>query len=316
MITYPLISICIPAFNCEEYISQTLDCLCGQTYPNLEFIVADDGSSDATLRIVSAYKDHRIKILSLPNNGAASARNCAFKESLGDYIIFFDADDYIKPDFIWQQFYRIMETEETVVVAAWGRFYNGDINACVPEEMADEVITFKDWIKRYWYYCNPMTNPGRVLIPRKTIIKAGLWDERLTLNDDLEFFTRVFLNTQRIILNTSAMFYYRSGISGLSALKNEEAYSSLLQSILLSIHACLSHYRDNTLHLSYANMLQSYIYLSYPAQKHLIASAKHQISRLAKPNLKFQSSGYTKYLVFFLGWRATKRIKMILNKHL
>jgi len=98
-----LVSICIPAYNSKKYIGETLTCLCAQTYSNIEIIVANDGSTDDTAAQVKSIDDKRIILLNEPNGGAAKARNTAFSKAKGEYILYFDADDHIEPDFIAQQ---------------------------------------------------------------------------------------------------------------------------------------------------------------------------------------------------------------------
>jgi len=200
-------------------------------------------------------------------------------------------------------------------MALWGRFYNDDLDTFKLNDTPVNEMTFPEWIKFYWYNCNPMTNPGRTIIPIELVKKAGRWDERLSLNDDLDFYTRVFLHTKKIIFNHEAIFYYRSGVSGLSGNKDTEAYKSLYNSILFAVNNVLTKYQpDFVLLTSCANMWQSFIYEVYPFQKKHLAMAQDEINKLAKPSYKFMASGYTKYMVNIIGWKLTKKIKLTLNK--
>lgn len=311
----PLVSVCIPAYNCEKYIEDTLNCLCAQNYPNIELIMINDGSTDHTLTLAKNVVDSRLRLVNVPNGGAARARNLAYQYAKGEYIIFFDADDYIQPDFISRQIDRSNNRTDIIVLSGWGRFYNDDLNTFKADDTPDGEITFKEWITLYWYHCNPMTNPGRALIPAAVIKKAGLWNEELSLNDDLEFFTRIFLNSSVIVFNKDAVFYYRSGINGLSGKTGNEANESLYQSIQLSVDKVVSKYgQDTSILKSCANIWQSYIYITYPFyQKHL-QLAYAEIKKLVKPDFRFRSSGYTRLISTILGWKLTKRIKLAINK--
>jgi glycosyltransferase involved in cell wall biosynthesis len=310
---YPLVSICIPAYNCADHILETLECLCRQTYSYLQIIIANDGSSDNTLALLKSFEDDRIQIINVTNGGAARARNMALSEAKGDYIIFFDADDFVQPDFIESQLNKIQQNPDTVVLAAWGRFYN-DISTFELSATPEKDITFEEWIKFYWYSCTPMTNPGRAIIPAGIIKKAGHWNETLSLNDDLEFFTRVFLITDKIAFNKEAVFYYRSGIRGLSTATGHSAYASLYNSLLLSVDQVLARYNhDNLLLKSCANMWQSFIYTVYPEQKEYIKLAQKQINKLTRPDYKFQAGGLTRLLTSLFGWKIAKRIKFSLR---
>jgi len=91
-----MVSIITPAYNSEQFISQTIESVLCQTYTNWEMIIVDDGSTDNSVQIVEKYiqKDSRIKLIKLEkNSGPAIARNKAISEAKGRYIAFLDADD-------------------------------------------------------------------------------------------------------------------------------------------------------------------------------------------------------------------------------
>lgn len=95
----PLVSVIIPVYNCEEYTQQCLDSIYGQTYNSYEIIVINDGSTDASLRILreNAKKHDNITLIEQTNKGQGFTRNHALKQANGDYVLFVDADDYIEP---------------------------------------------------------------------------------------------------------------------------------------------------------------------------------------------------------------------------
>lgn len=309
----PLISICVPAHNCGLYIADTLKSLCNQSYPHLEIIVVNDGSEDDTLAQINTINDPRIFVFSINQSGAAAARNVAYSKATGAYILFFDGDDIIPENFIQLQFKSINFKEDVVAVSGWGRFYQNNIENFKAEFTPDEQLSFKQWILRYWHACNPMTAPGRILMHRSLIDEAGLWDEELNLNDDLEFFTRVFLKANNIVMNPAALLYYRSGINGLSGKKGQKAYHSLYRSVYLSTHYAIQAYNEEAVKASCANMLQSCIYEIYPYSNALIKEIETQVKALGGSALKPESGGITRILNTLLGWKLTKKIKSALN---
>ncbi|WP_295720256.1 glycosyltransferase family 2 protein [Mucilaginibacter sp.] len=309
----PLISICIPAYNCEKYIGDTISCFLSQTYKNIEIIVVNDGSNDGTKAVVNNIKDERVVLINVGNGGAAKARNIAYNKARGEYIVFFDADDYVQPDFIWHQLNRIRDKKDVIVLSAWGRFYHDDISTFQLNKLPDTDMTFEEWIKLYWYNCTPMTNPGRAIIPKSILEQAGLWNENLSLNDDLEFFTRIFLSAEKIVFNNAAILYYRSGIEGLSSKKGSAAYTSLYKSILLSTEMVVKRYNSSLIKQSCANFLQCFIYDVYPDEKELIGYAEKKIIEYGGANFPFPSGAYTKFLASILGWKITKSIKKLIQ---
>lgn len=93
-----LISVIIPVYNSESYLSTCLQSVINQTYRNLEIICIDDGSSDHSLDILDFYsqKDSRIKVIRQKNSGPSVARNKGLDNASGDYISFVDSDDYLQ----------------------------------------------------------------------------------------------------------------------------------------------------------------------------------------------------------------------------
>ena len=93
-----LISVIIPVYNVEQYLSKCLDSVVNQTYKNLEVILVDDGSTDNSGKICDefALKDNRIIVIHKSNGGLSSARNEGLKFAKGQYVGFVDSDDYIE----------------------------------------------------------------------------------------------------------------------------------------------------------------------------------------------------------------------------
>lgn len=99
----PLVSIITPAYNAGVYIRDTIRSVLMQTYPNLEHIIIDDGSTDDTAEIVRAFPDSRIIYLYQKNSGQSTARNAGIAAAKGKYIAFLDADDLFLPDKLFEQ---------------------------------------------------------------------------------------------------------------------------------------------------------------------------------------------------------------------
>ena len=115
--TKPKISIIIPVYNAEKYISRCLDSVITQDYTNLEIICINDGSKDKSLAILQDYaqKDSRIIVISQSNQGAASARNYGLSVATGKYISFIDADDWVRADYL-ESLYKLQKSESADMV--------------------------------------------------------------------------------------------------------------------------------------------------------------------------------------------------------
>lgn len=310
-----LVSICMPAYNSGQFIAQAIQSVIDQTHKNWELIVVNDGSTDNTQEIIARFeKDERIGSFVTTNGGAARARNIAYSYSKGNYIIFFDADDLLSPDFLKTQLTKVFRNPKALVLADWGRFYNDKSTTPTVEPILFNEMTIDKWITTYWYNCNPMTNPGRALMSRSLIENAGTWNEKLSLNDDLEFFTRIMVHAEKVIFNHEAILSYRSGISGISSLKGKTAFESAFTAIELSVKMALAQCGDSEIiRQSCANIWQNFIYDAYPRHQDLIQKAEEHLSHLPAPSISFSCGGYTKFLVNLTGWKIAKKIKSVIN---
>lgn len=97
-----LVSVIVPIYNADKFISRCVDSITKQTYYNLEIILVDDGSTDHSYAECQrlAHDEKRIVVINQPNAGVVTARNVGIERSHGDYLMFVDADDWIEPDMV------------------------------------------------------------------------------------------------------------------------------------------------------------------------------------------------------------------------
>ncbi len=94
----PKVTVVVPAFNVSKYIAASLRSILAQTFTDFEVIVVNDGSTDDTAKIVAAFRDPRIQLLTQKNRGLAGARNSGIRLAKGEYIAFLDSDDLWLPE--------------------------------------------------------------------------------------------------------------------------------------------------------------------------------------------------------------------------
>lgn len=96
----PVVSIVIPVYNTEKYLTECLESVCGQTLRDIQIICVDDGSTDRSAAILRAFaeKDERIRVITQPNGGELAARSTGIRAAAGKWIGFVDSDDKIMPD--------------------------------------------------------------------------------------------------------------------------------------------------------------------------------------------------------------------------
>ena len=96
------ISVIIPVYNIQQHLRECLDSVLGQSYPHLQVICVDDGSTDESPAILAQYaqKDNRVQVIRQQNAGPGAARNTGLEAATGEYVIFLDSDDWFEPDFL------------------------------------------------------------------------------------------------------------------------------------------------------------------------------------------------------------------------
>ncbi|MCB0334028.1 MAG: glycosyltransferase, partial [Bdellovibrionales bacterium] len=221
-----LVSILIPCYNAEKWISQTIESALQQSWKNIEIIIVDDGSDDDTLQKAIPYEEFGVKVISQSNHGASHARNVALEHSSGKFIQYLDADDVLGIDKIKAQM-GILEREtnhQYIASSSWGPFQNEIGSTPSVQQAVNRDLLPIDWLVCSWED-GGMMPPVAWLIPRKVAESAGPWNEELSLNDDGEFFTRVLLASDGTKHCPEAQCYYRTGHSGrLSASSTPKAW--------------------------------------------------------------------------------------------
>ena len=116
-----LVSVIVTAYNIDKYLSGCMDSLLAQTYPNLEIIVVDDGSTDGTSRICDLYaeKNEKITVIHKENGGPSSARNAGLAVAKGEYVGYVDGDDFVEPDMYRDMLMACLETGARVAICSY-----------------------------------------------------------------------------------------------------------------------------------------------------------------------------------------------------
>lgn len=151
------ISIIMPVYNCEKYVSEAIQNMLEQTYTNFELIIVDDGSTDKSLDIIKSFNDPRIiKIISKKNGGTGSALNEGFKYATGKYGTWISADDLKYPIFLEKLYNIITKFEATLAFGSFCEFLDQDAEKTIKEIKLlnikeDSVV--QDFLKISYNFC-------------------------------------------------------------------------------------------------------------------------------------------------------------------
>lgn len=310
-VNIPLVSVLIPCYNSASYICETLESVLRQTWPRIEVIVVDDGSTDGSVNVIRSFAPQGVRLIQQLNAGASSARNTAFRASSGDYIQFIDADDILAPDKIERQLVRLTSNAGCIASAEWARFSRTTKDAKFLAEAVWQDSAPLDWLALARSDGLGMLFPAIWLIPRAIVHAVGPWDETLSLGDDGEYFTRIILSADTIIFCTGARCYYRSGITGsLSRQKSRAAWASGYKALELCEHHVTARENSERMRRAFSLSWQHMAHGCYPYAPDLAESALRRAARLHEIRIRPDGGSMFRIASRLLGWRLARRLQV------
>ena len=311
----PLVSILIPAYNAESWISETIASAIHQTWNRKEIIVVDDGSTDQTLAVARRFESSNVKVVRQANAGASAARNHALSLSQGAYIQWLDADDLLECNKIAKQLEAaIGHGSRTLLSSAWGRFmYRPRKARFVPTALWCDLPPV-EWVLRHLEE-KVFIQPAAWLVSRDLIEAAGPWNTQLSNNDDGEYACRTVLSSDGVRFVPEAKTYYRTLIA--SSLSNNRS-TRKMESMYLSMELIISNLwsRERTPRASAACLkyLRDALIFFYPERPDLVQRAKTLAAtlggELAAPKLPFKYD----WIDRLFGLSAAKRVQANYNQ--
>lgn len=143
-----LISIIVPVYNCEEYLSECIESILKQSYKHFELLLLNDGSSDKSEKICLKYQeqDYRVKVVSHENMGVALTRKKGLDISKGEYVAFIDADDTIESNYLETLYNKIIEKDIDVVCC--NSIDSGIKNMSIAEKSV--IYGLESWLEAFF----------------------------------------------------------------------------------------------------------------------------------------------------------------------
>jgi len=303
-----LVSVIIPCRDGAAWLGEAIESCLGQTWPDLQIIVVDNGSVDGSLDLARRYESRGIAVLECAQEGASAARNVGVEQARGDLIQFLDADDVLDPDKIRAQVERLASAPLAAVASgAWGSFRHAPSDATFAPEPVWRDLRPEEFLISSWLGGGMMPNFAW-LTPRALIDRAGPWDETLSLNDDGEFFSRVVLAASGIVFCGGARGYYRAAAPGaLSKRRDRKALASALTATDLSCRHLLQHCASAAAAKACATQYQRFAYDAYPDALDLVAQAQRRARELGGSELRPGGGRAFQMLSRGFGWKLGKR---------
>lgn len=309
MSTQAIVSIIIPTYNAARWLQQSLDSVFAQEGIEKDIIIVDDGSTDESLAMAHKYRDRGVRVLAQTNCGAAAARNRGFAAARGEYIQFLDADDILGPGKIAAQVAALKEHRGAIASCRWGRFTTDPKNLKFGPDTVWRDLEPVDFL-RLIYRRHLMMHPASWLQPRDVAEKAGPWDEKLTVDDDGEYFSRVVLAASRIFFVEEGLVHYRSGLAtSLSNRTTAKSRASCYRSLVASNERLLERDSSELVRRAVAARYQRFLFALYPQEPEIRAAIEKRVEELGGTDEKPIGGKLFKICHRVLGWRAATLIE-------
>ena len=210
------ITVIVPVYNVENYLRKCLDSIIAQTYKNIEIIVVNDGSTDASGQICQEYTqiDNRIVYIEKENGGLSEARNVGLDKMTGSYVTFIDSDDWVELDYVEILYKKIIEYQADISVGNYYS-YNEDEETyyfhiygdSYYEKVYDNISIFENL-----YESQEMKSFALISACGK-LYKAKLFDylrfDKGKLGEDGYFNQKMYLSVNKVVYLNKGLYAYR-----------------------------------------------------------------------------------------------------------
>lgn len=208
------VSIIVPVYNVEKYLARCLDSITSQTFPDIEIVCINDGSTDRSADILKHYAkfDKRIAIITKPNGGLSSARNAGLEVVTGKYIMFVDSDDWIFPEAVEKLYDNAEKNNSDMVLFD---YMTGDV---MPKKKIAIDVLRNDYVNNPFNFASmnplllkefPVSACFRFY--RSDLIKNKIPFVEGLIYEDVPFMFEVFATAKRITHLPEALYFYFQG---------------------------------------------------------------------------------------------------------
>jgi len=206
-----MISVVIPLYNKESFITETIQSVLNQTFADFELILINDGSTDKSEAVVKTFNDHRIRYKSIANSGVSVARNTGIELAKFTWIAFLDADDWWAPSFLSEVETAINNNlSKNIFATGRSRVFKNDIERYKNEFLPKDGETFPvNYFKIISKYLPPI-NSSNVVIKKELLMERGLFRKGQKQHEDHDLWMRLCVKNEVIFINKPLSFYRKT----------------------------------------------------------------------------------------------------------
>lgn len=203
-----LISIVVPVYRVEKYLSKCIDSIIRQTYKNLQIILVDDGSPDRCGVICDEYekKDSRIEVIHKPNGGLSDARNAGIDIAKGDFISFVDSDDWLLSDFYQHCYETFIKYEADMVACPLCSFYEGEND--IEFRLSGDILVLDDTMAmESMFHSDGVPWCAQAKLYKRTLLDDIRFPKGLLMEDKATTY-KLFSKCKRIVFSRREGYMY------------------------------------------------------------------------------------------------------------
>lgn len=241
-----LVSVIIPIYKAEKYLSMCVDSVLNQTYQNLEVILVDDGSPDNCPAICDEYaqKDKRIRVLHQKNAGLSMARNAGLDICTGDYITFVDSDDALHVDFVARLLAACEENDAEIAVGDFMKATPAEYLPKIAAPLANKPVRVVDgreanmMLYRRSEWVRMVTAWGKLF--RREMLEMERFPD-VKLHEDEALIYKLLYRSRQVAMVDGALYLYTANQGGLMA----NRFTPERMTMLDILDERLAFYREN-----------------------------------------------------------------------
>jgi glycosyltransferase involved in cell wall biosynthesis len=231
-----LISVIVPIYNVEQYLSQCINSIINQTYSNIEIILLDDGSTDNSLNIIKEYasQDKRIKYYSRENKGLLYTRIDGVEKARGKYITFVDSDDWLELNAIEILYHKIIKYKADMLKSSY-KIVDGNKKTNVYRKDEDTIYNGKEIKNMYIDMINTyIFNPVWSQLIKTEIIKKYIKnsDYSISMGEDVEINMQLLDKYKTIVVTSDILYNYRYNPNSISKKASFEKTKDRIKDLL------------------------------------------------------------------------------------
>ena len=249
-----LVTVVLPIYNVEPYLDRCIQSVVNQTYKNLEILLIDDGSPDNCPKMCDewAERDERIRVIHKQNQGLGMARNTGIENATGEYICFFDSDDYVAENTVESAFKLAQKEDADIVHFGFNRVdSNGKIVSTFKTRNDPGVFEGEEVLDKFFpdfMAPNPHIKEVRrfymsscLLLYSTKMIASANWrfvSERDIISEDVFAMLPLFKYVKKVAILPEALYYYCNNSASLSQGYKPDRYKKVKHFYLESIKLC------------------------------------------------------------------------------